>query len=168
MVGGNGSFSYTDNKSSAYLNYKSNVLTASPNLGYFFIDKLAAGAKIAISSSKANYPSSPSTPRYLARTTFFNFGPFVRYYLLNPENAYNLLIEGSYLHQIRKDNNSNVNIISKQSANSYAINAGPVVYFNSGVGIEFTIGFSSLKFENFEGRSNSLSANIGFQIHLEK
>lgn len=166
LVGGNGSFSYTDNKSSSYLNYKSNMFTISPNLGHFFIDKFAAGVKIAISTSKANYPSTPVLQSYSARITFFNFGPFLRYYLLNLENNYNILIEGTYLHQIRKSNNSN--ITSKESANSYGINAGPVVYFNSSVGIEFTVGYSSLKFEGFEGRNSSLSANIGLQIHLEK
>lgn len=166
LVGGSGSFSYTDNKSAAYTNYKSNQLSISPNVGYFFIDKLAFGTKISILTSKANFPSTPTYQNYLAKSSSYGFGPFGRYYLLNTESQYNILIEGSYQYQIRNSKVSTTN--SKQNANSYSFSAGPVIYFNSSVGIEFTIGFSSEKFAGFSRRNNSISANLGFQIHLEK
>lgn len=166
MVGGSASFSYTDNKSSSYLNYKSNMLSISPNLGYFFIDRFAAGAKIAISTSKANYPPTQVLQSYSARNTLYSFGPFLRYYFLSSEKDYNILIEGVLLQQIRRSRTANVT--SKESASSYGISVGPVVYFNSCVGLEFTVGFSSLKYKDFDGRNNSLTTSIGFQIHLEK
>jgi hypothetical protein len=164
LVGGSGSFSYSDNNSEAFLNYKSIILSVTPKIGYFFIDKFAAGIGATISKYKTIYPAN--TLSYGGKTTNYNFGPFLRYYLLNAENTYNIFIETIFQHQIRKDHTSNVE--STQAANEYSISAGPVIYFNSSVGIEFTVGYSSLKFEGFKGRNNSLIASIGFQIHLEK
>ena len=166
LVGGSGSFSYTNDNSSISANLKSNSLTVSPNIGYFLIDKFSTGARISISTSKANYPAGPGYQNYFARNTFYSFGPFARYYLLNSENSYNILVATYYMHQLRKSSVSNV--VSNQSANTYGFNVGPVIYFNSSVGIEFTIGYSSLKYSGFDGRNNTVSANIGFQIHLEK
>jgi hypothetical protein len=167
MAGGSASFAYTNNNSEAYLNYKSIMLSLTPKVGYFFIDRFAAGISATISNYKTIYPKdNNNTSSYGGRTTTYNFGPFGRYYLLNTENIYNIFIEGSYQHQIRRDRTLNVS--SNQAANNFSISAGPVIYFNSSVGIEFIVGYSSLKLEGFKGRNNSLLTGIGFQIHLEK
>lgn len=164
LVGGSGSFSYTDNNIAAYLKYKSLTLSITPKIGYFFIDKFVAGVETTVSIYKTTYP--PNTTSYGSKIATYSFGPFARYYLLNAEKTYNIFIEGAYQHQIQK--HKTLSQVTKQSANSYIINAGPVVYFNSSVGIEFTVGFSSLKLEGLKGSNNSLLVGIGFQIHLEK
>ena len=51
--------------------------------------------------------------------------------------------------------------------NSFSFAAGPVLYFNSSVGLEFLVGYSTVKYLHIEGSDNTLQAVIGLQVHLE-
>lgn len=67
----------TDDGTTVTTNSKSTSFSLSPSVGYFFIDNLAAGASIGLSSGRSkgesyNFESSSSAA---------TFGPFVRYYL---------------------------------------------------------------------------------------
>lgn len=93
-------------------------------------------------------------------------GPFIRYYFLKPENRANILVESSYQYQFRKDISPGSD--SKLSANIFMISAGPVIYFNSSVGVEFTIGYSSQKYSGITGSNNTIQTSIGLQVHLQK
>lgn len=92
-------------------------------------------------------------------------GPFSRYYLLDTEKPYNILIEAAYQYGIGSTKPLN----ERQSIFSAGI--GPVVYFNSAVGLEFLLGYNNTV-KNAEGyyrsSKNSVQLNIGLQIHLEK
>jgi hypothetical protein len=51
---------------------------------------------------------------------------------------------------------------------TFFINAGPVIFLNSSVGVEFTIGYSSTHIKGNNDNNNVFQTGIGFQIHLEK
>ena len=72
----------------------------------------------------------------------------------------NFLVEANYFYG--KD------FYDKDFSNSYGLKAGPVIYFNSSVGLEFLA-----KYEHFYNSSDSSTGDnfqigIGLQIHLKK
>jgi hypothetical protein len=167
LVGGNASFSHTNYNSDSYTHSKNTTFSISPNIGYFIWDKFCAGLKLSVNSAKNINPSiTPGSISYKSRTTFINLGPFVRYYFLDVDKMVNVFIEGIYQYQLRKD--VVPNSITKEFSNVFTVNAGPVIYLNSSVGIEFTVGYSTLKFENSAGTDNTIQTGLGLQIHLEK
>ena len=168
IVGGNAGLTHTNNNSSSSTLYKNTALSISPNIGYFIFDKFVAGAKLSILLLKYGYTQSSGggTISYSTKSQFYNLGPFARYYFLKTDKRANIFIEGVYQYQLRKDISPSSN--SKQSANVFMINAGPVIYFNSSVGVEFTIGYSSLKYSGISGSNNTIQTSIGLQIHLQK
>ena len=154
MVGGSGLFSSQTEKLGT-LTAKGLYIKLSPNIGYFFIDKFAGGIKAGLNYSQVKYSGAES------KTTQFAMGPFLRYYFLNVEKRINLLTEGSYLYSHFSGNNT-----SSDSQNAFTFSAGPVVYFNSSVGLEMTLNYEHL---NGAGISaNTIYFGIGFQIHLER
>jgi|SRR6185437_3497305 len=91
MVGGNASFAFSnagprDNGS------KTTDLSLAPNIGYFFMDKFAGGIRLSFNRNHIKYGLSNNF------STFKNYsiGSFVRYYFLNVDRQYNILMEGSY------------------------------------------------------------------------
>lgn len=154
MVGGNALFA-SQSQNLGTINAKGINIKLSPNIGYFFIDKFAGGIKTNLSYNKVKYSGAES------KTTQFAFGPFLRYYFLKVENRVNILTEGTYLFS-----HSNGNNTASESQNAFTFSAGPVIYFNSSVGIEITLNYEHL---NGVGTSaNTIYFGIGFQIHLEK
>lgn len=153
MLGGEVSYSSTDYNSENFSSVKSYYLKISPQAGFFFRDKLAAGVKAGINSEGVR----------VNNFTDFNIGPFVRYYFLSPENRVNLLAEG--LYQYGFDKFSNANSVSK---NTFSFSVGPAIYFNSVVGLEILASYSTYKFADIEGRNNTIMIGVGLQVHLEK
>jgi len=92
----------------------------------------------------------------------------VRYYFLDVENVANIFIQGKSGYRINHFNNGPSNPKGNSSSVFYAIDAGPVIYFNSSVGLEFTLGWSTSKVAVDDSKVNSLKFGIGFQIHLKK
>lgn len=164
LVGGNGSFSSSKGTFEAgpySQKSKETNLNISPNIGYFLIDKLVVGLKPGFTWYKSLITTSGAT----SNSTRFEVGPFVRYYFLDKTKPVNILSEVSYQHEF---------ITAKPetgSSNTFSFNAGPVIYFNSSVGLEFTVGYYSHS-ENFLSYSKTtqqaFKMAIGFQIYLEK
>ncbi len=165
IVGGTGNFmSRNGTYTTPSVSYDSKYtdVTISPNIGYFLVDKLAVGLKSSLSwtKSKTFPPGGGSTDikRFLA-------GPFARYYLLDIDKQFNILTEGNFQFGSYKAGDD------KGSISSYSFMTGPVVYFNSSVGLEFLLGYTS-NIEDVRDRyKNSLKGfqvSLGFQIHLEK
>ncbi len=153
MVGGDASFSNSNFKDENGESQTSSTgIRIYPTIGYFFATKLAGGLN-------ANfYYGNPSN----ATSNFgFGIGPFMRYYFFKPDKLINIFIDGSYNFY-----NSKTSGNSFRDASNYRFKAGPVLYFNSSVGLECTLSYSSSKFDTYT--SNELSVNLGFQIHLEK
>ena len=165
LVGGAGSFfskNGTYTTQSISYNSKYTDLTISPNIGYFIIDKFSAGLKPSFSwtKSKTFPPGGGSTDikRFLV-------GPFARYYFISIEKQFNILAEGTVQFGTYSAG------ADKGAISNYSFMAGPVIFFNTSVGLEFLLGYSS-SIEDINDRyKNSISGfqiGIGFQIHLEK
>jgi hypothetical protein len=157
LVGGNGRLAFRTQTTNV-INAKSTNLGLSPNVGYFFVDKLAAGARISLNYDKVNFSGGVS------KTTQIGIGPFIRYYFLNPDNIVNLFSEAGYQYIHSTSNSGN----TSDGANSFTFSSGPVIYFNSSVGMELTLNYESYKSASRNTNLRTFFITIGFQIHLQK
>ncbi|MBG9377952.1 hypothetical protein I5907_17065 [Panacibacter sp. DH6] len=172
LVGGNGYFNSTAyNNSAGASGQKVTNIQLTPNIGYFIADKFATGLKLGFGSSRYRVEGQNS----LTKNTTYSFGPFVRYYFLPLKKQFNILIDGSYQYGIERGGGASAPIgqplnfsITQYEKNTFSISAGPVLYFNSSVGLEFLIGYSTSKYVKFSGTNNSLLVGLGLQVHLEK
>lgn len=155
MVGGTASFSSYKSSSEITAQYQQNTLQLSPTVGYFLIDNLAIGLRPSITYQRL----SNDNP-----LTDISIGPFIRHYFLQPENRINLFAEGGYAYGQRSGRAQTF----VQKSNAFAFSGGPVLYFNSSVGLEMFISYTTTKFTGSSGRNNELLFGFGFQIHLEK
>lgn len=158
MVGGTFSYNKLENTSSNTIVDKESILTIKPMVGYFLKDKFALGLRSEFYNSNATIIGSN-------RNSFFRLelGPYLRYYFFPVNNRLNLFSESAFLLSLWKGNGS-----KWDSTNGFLINVGPVVYLNSIVGLEFTLGYSSQFFRNNNGSLNNIRTGIGLQIHLGK
>jgi len=150
MVGGNVNFS-SQKQGSA----KETHINFTPDAGYFFINNLAGGLHMNISSDKPDGGDA---------TTFFTVAPFVRYYFLPAGQQVNIFADGSYGFGSGKVGGNSASI------NYYEIMAGPAVFLSPHTALEFSLFYKSLGGKFYEGggsdRWNAFGVNIGFQIHL--
>jgi len=164
LAGGTGKFySYTSQYSSTtYTNEASYTqIDLSPNIGYFVANKLAFGIRPTFSSIKGKVTTTGGLSTNVQR---YWIGPFGRYYFLQADKQFNILTDISYQYGFFGG-------ISKGKLGTFSALAGPVVYFNSSVGLEFLLGYSYSK-EDVEGYQKEtrkgFQVAVGFQIHLEK
>ncbi len=156
MVGGTASYNNTTFESTSSngntTNGKGSNIIVSPTVGYFLANNFASGLS-------GNF--SLSMPENGKNTTGYGIGPFARYYLLKTEKTVNVLTQVAYYYGA--DSNDN-------KSNELNFKAGPVVYFNSSVGLEFTFNYAISKFSNQTSDSTirNFSIGFGFQIHLDK
>ena len=128
MVGGTGSVSSTKNNlSSGSLQFQQTDIQINPLIGYFFFDKFAAGIKPSFIYGKNNLQNKASTT--------FSIGPFARYYFLPLEKIVNIFSEGGYTYGSYKTQG----LSGVTNLHTYSFSAGPVIYFNSAVGLEFAL-----------------------------
>lgn len=153
MVGGSANFNNSNSvNSDGEITGSGNGVQIYPNIGCFIYDKFAIGLSAGFSYGK---------PSGAVSNTSFGASPFVRYYFLKPDKLINILAEGSYGYNISKIQGNNNTFESR----GYKIKAGPVLYFNSSVGLELTLNYNS---SNSDGNTyNYFQAGFGFQIHLE-
>jgi hypothetical protein len=95
--------------------------------------------------------------------------------LLPTEKPFNILVDGSYQYGIERISTANPTAnqplntaITKYNKNTFAFAAGPVIYFNPAVGLEFLIGYSTEKYIHYEGANNTFQVGLGLQVHLGK
>jgi hypothetical protein len=124
-----------------------------PDLGYFFYDKFVAGAGVDI-TYEVNSLNDSSNFSY-------GLGPFARYYFLKFENRVNLLVEANYTYATGRLQN-------RDPSNNYGFKFGPVVYFNSNVGLELLVKYNYSYFSSDARTAKSVQLGVGFQIHLER
>jgi hypothetical protein len=165
LVGGNGKlFSDNSDYSSASYTYsaKHTQIDVSASVGYFFVDKLAIGFRPTFSSLKAKVTSIGGGT---TNTRRFWFGPFTRYYFLQEDKQFNLLADLGYQFGFLKSGQEKGNL------NTFNACAGPVIYFNNCIGLEFLFGYAYSK-EGVKERGKLVNKGfqtaIGFQIHLGK
>jgi hypothetical protein len=169
LVGGTGSFfSYNDDFTTAGQPTVSGKLTdinLSANVGYFLFDKFAAGVRPGINSVKSRGLNTASAG---TKSVAIFIGPFARYYFLDKEKQFNILVDGTY--QWGSYSNYGANGIFRNAS----IMAGPELFFNTSVGIEILIGYlyqnKSIKNDQpgFSNVRKGFYMSAGFQIHLTK
>jgi hypothetical protein len=153
LVGGNATLESTKYRAGAVYNQTVSEIGVNPTIGYFFLDKFSAGLKTSISIRIDKFD------RDTEHTTRLNFGPFVRYYFLPVSNMVNILAEGSYGYA------TGVNINKGKRISFFT---GPVIFLNNVIGLEFLVGYTSVKYRKLTETDNSILMNIGLQVHLEK
>ncbi|GAA4895636.1 hypothetical protein GCM10023311_20480 [Flaviramulus aquimarinus] len=162
MVGGDASLNIDKSEGTSSSGFTSTTkafsLRVTPNIGYFIIDKFAVGVSPFLGLSNPDGANN--------NVTNYGIGPFMRYYFLKTENRINLFAHTSYFLAKTKNQSG-----ASGDLKSFEFKMGPVLYFNSSVGLELTL---SYKNDNQNSSSGSeiifdrISFNIGFQIHLEK
>lgn len=167
LVGGAGNFLSSKNTYvSSTLSSTTDViyLNISSDIGYFIMDKLAAGLKVSYSKIKENVRISGLNNN----SNRFEFGPFARYYFLNADKQYNIITDVSYQYGLYWFTPT------KGDIHTFSASGGPVIFFNSSVGLEFLLGYYDRK-EIIRGENSDIinqkkgfQMSIGFQIHLEK
>jgi hypothetical protein len=150
LVGGNGSFIIQEQNLFGN-KITSNRLQLSPNIGYFFHDKLAVGLKPRLDILKYTNSGFRSVVRA------GSVGPFLRYYLLPEDKLLNLLTEVNYQYLFG---------MSNSGRDIYTLSAGPVVYFNSSIGLEFTVNYELMNIKDSNTDTKTLFFGLGFQVHL--
>ncbi len=152
MVGGSANFtSATQNNGVDTKSFE-----ISPNIGYFIIDKLAIGIIPSYSYTKISYVGGYSIAKQL------NLGPFIRYYFLNTEKLVNVFAQTTYQYQ-----HAFVKGGVGVNGNAFTITGGATVFFNSSVGLEFTVNYETLSSSNTIN-TKYFVLGIGFQIYLKK
>lgn len=144
LVGGQISFS-SEKKLLEGQTSSSKIFQLSPAAAYFFINNLAVGLK-----------TSYYTGRAETDYTNLSIGPFIRGYFLPPDERVNIFAQGDYQFGTYFD------------SSTLSLSAGPVIYFHSNVGIEFTVGYSTTSFKYTDVKNTSILAGIGLQVHLKR
>jgi len=156
LVGGNADFSSSKSESSSSTGNTSRIyFRIAPKIGYFIIDKFAAGVSGLINYEKVTFNASGQS-----KQSYYSIGPFARYYFLSVDKPVNILSEISYYHLISNPGN--------QGSSNFSFAVGPVFYLNTVVGIEFTAGYSITKNNDANLTYKIFQLGIGLQIHLEK
>ena len=154
LVGGSGNFktTKTEKLSDGTKPYDDRtIFSISPNIGYFFYDKLAGGISL-----------SYTYDNIFEDYQYFGVGPFVRYYFRKSDKMINPFLQTSYGFSKGKSDSGGSN-----ESTGYTIKGGSAIFFNSSVALELSLNYDSSKF-NSDVKSNNFTVGIGFQIHLEK
>jgi len=162
MVGGNGNFSSSHYRGDVTVNQNKTTIAVEPKIGYFIIDKFSTGLLLRYSNNRTE---SPGTPNSQQNVSSFGIGPYLRYYFLQSGQMANVFVETSYQYGTSKTNTGYG--ISNYKINSFSFSGGPVIYFNTTVGLEFTVGYLTSKYISYKDHSNHLQIGLGLQIHLE-
>ena len=153
LVGGKGYLYKYTSKNAIGIDVQSGTqISLQPNIGYFFINNLAVGLNSSLVYSKTKGNSTSNTG--------YGLGPFIRYYFLKYDKNINFLLEVNY-NYLKEFKNPDF-------GNSYGIKTGPVIYFNSSVGLEFLLIYNHNYYSSDSFTTNDFQLGIGFQIHLEK
>jgi hypothetical protein len=163
LVGGNFNFNsskYPGGGSPA--NYKTTNFSVSPNIGYFIISKLAAGARINLALYHQTVGSVSST------NTNTSLSPFARYYFLPAAKMVNVFADVSYNH-FKNKYKFESQPASSSTSHGYTISAGPSIFLNQHIALEFTVGYQYIKPNGYpDGKTTQINSGLGLQIHLGK
>src|ERR1700750_1300278 len=86
LIGGSVSFSSQHVYYSGGPDYSTTNFTVNPNIGYFIMDKLAAGLDVSYVSNTTKAFGTSAT------SSIFGIGPFIRYYLLSAVQPAHLFV----------------------------------------------------------------------------
>ncbi|MFA6944386.1 MAG: hypothetical protein WC220_00670 [Pedobacter sp.] len=163
LVGGAGNFYFTEYKTeNSTYNPFATTITLSPLIGYFVKNNFVIGMKPSFSYRRA--PGSDNDFGSYMRS--YTIGPLLRYYFLPPDKEFNLFAQGDFQYGVEYGGNEAQR--GSVSQTSYSFLAGPVIFLNSSIGVEFTAGYSAFRNVKFGKSNEKFQLGIGFQIHLKK
>lgn len=165
LVGGSLAYTHSKQKTAiAGINGSSEV-QGDLNGGYFVIDKLAAGVRTSIQTSKYKLQQIDNTTNLLIQRAY-GFGPFIRYYILAPEKMLNFFGDAGFLYNI---NSNNSNSFIRRSLSS-SLAAGGVVFLNKSIALEGLVSYTQYANISIDSEYsiNSLKFKVGLQVHLQK
>ncbi len=158
MVGGASTFNFRSDKvEDADDDSRTSTFTIIPDVGYFFIDNLAGGLRLAFNSSKAKGDDEAFV--YLLAA------PFIRYYFLPATQNVNVFADATYGFGTQGTE-------EKEGINAWGVSAGPAIFLNDRAALEFTLFYYSEGgdwHKDISGkvhRANTLGVNVGFRIHF--
>jgi hypothetical protein len=137
------------------------LLVFTPRIGYFLIDNLASGLVV----DWETYTVQSGVSMSKQKITQFKAGPFIRYYFLKTNTPLNLFAEGNI--SFGKFDQKNVH---DADIMQFMFAAGPVLYFNSSIALELSMGYRSMEIKSSTGseKKQSVLFSIGFNVHLIK
>jgi len=154
MVGGSGSYTHMSVDNDNGTGYKNSRLTIKPNIGYFIKDKFVVGSSLGYYRDKSiDFDSYNKN---------YSIGLFTRYYFLKPDKIFNLFTQIHYDRIFFETKSSN---LVKGYGNKYGLKVGQVIFFNSSIGLEFSVGYEKEIYKL--NTTDNINVSVGFQIHLE-
>jgi hypothetical protein len=169
MLGGNAGFESETIKQANLSPHKTTYFILSPNIGYFFIDRLAGGIqlKVRTSNTESTIASLPGESKEID----IEAGPFLRYYLLPSSKKLNIFVDGAYNFGNFKYTPASSGTLVKYKVGEYAIKAGAAYFFIPEVALEFALGYGYRKEtysepNNYTDTYKGVNFKFGFQIHL--
>lgn len=168
MVGGNASFTTADYEHQGTNRNNNSTLIFAPAVGYFLANRVALGLRISASNHNTIAPPGTLFPSTSVSIFQMLIGPFARYYFLKPNNRLiNFFVEADFAPGYYKRSFKEYYPSTKSSISQFSVAAGPVIYFNSSVGLEFTVGYYKTNNDTQVYQSpTGFQAALGFQIHL--
>ena len=163
LTGGSLGFSFTQTGSSNLPNLNSEfILSASPNVGYFFIDGLAIGARGQL--IKDNYQQTLYGNTIDITQLLGNI--FIRYYFLPPNSPVNIIIEGG--GGLGSSSINTNNTVVTQNVNNLFLSVGPEIFLNPNTGFEILFSYRRMTEDGSSFVQSGIFFSVGFQIHLGK
>ena len=166
LMGGNASYSAQKSRGQNTIVSDTKLLDIQSNVGYFIIDKLAGGLIINGQLYHIKYPQPDGSIGEEWRNSI-GTGPFIRYYFLSTDNRINIFSAANFLYTFNWGKSSYTSTYN-DNASSYEISGGAVVFLNTSVGAEVSLGYNKKSYTDFDSKGEGIVFRIGFQIHLEK
>ena len=137
-----------------------------PNVSYFFADKFNVGLRTAYESSQTYFIVGSASNRLHS----ISIGSFARYYLLNIEKPFNILLDASYQlgYNWWVSPVDNTGFYNNNKSNNFEISVGPVIFLTDNVALELSLGYiyqSGIRKDYSATINNGFNTGVGFQFH---
>jgi hypothetical protein len=155
LAGGKGSLKFDRWEYLAGENAKETSVRFSPNFGYFFINKWAAGVNLDFESSSTKYPNQTDKDTY----NEVGIGLFTRYYLCPVKSRKTFFGEAGFNVGGYKYNDQD-----RINYNSFFLGAAFACFINRYIALELGLEYRSHKYEDEDERSTRFGLCAGFQM----
>lgn len=134
-----------------------------PNVGYFFINKVAGGLRLSLSSDT----HSSDGDKY--RRSNNGIAPFIRYYFLLLEQKINIFGEGAYGYAWSRYKDISNSGSYTYHYNNFSLLAGPAIFLDEHTALAITLGYTySTRGPVDSTITNKFQLGVGLQIHFGK
>lgn len=174
MIGGTASFTFQKSQSDGMGLGKGKVLSASPQVSYFFIKNFSVGLSFPLSRSWHKYTTSYNPQEEFHTVSYSTgLGPVVRYYF--PVKNFFIIAQGSYGWYYTKSTYDTIDPVTGTIQGSderstknkgYSLAAGPAFFLSPYTSIEILATYRDSSYDNIDNSIFDIS--VGLQIYLPK